>query len=79
MREIERSDLQWSLYETESGALVLSVLCGTVAIYTIDIVLVAHERESYESEGRLYIDRLAGHVVSDPEGFGERHLVGPWP
>lgn len=73
-QELDRSDMEWILYRTASDVLVLSVLCGTVAMYSIDIALTPSERREYERDGRRFIDVLAGRVVSDPKGYGERHL-----
>lgn len=46
MNEIERQSNAWVIYELdEPYRLVLSVLCGSVALYELNIELTPEERE----------------------------------
>lgn len=51
MQVVAEESGYWMLIEHE-GALLLSVLCGGIAMYGIDFKLSETERASYEAQGR---------------------------
>ena len=73
MRVIEESNWSWILYQDED-AYFLSVLCGGVAMYTIDIQLSSREALQYERNGHAYVKDLAKSLRQSPTKHSERHL-----
>ncbi|MCW5698761.1 MAG: hypothetical protein KIT00_02855 [Rhodospirillales bacterium] len=63
----------WMLY-ADGSARFLSVVCGTVGLYEIDLALDAEEVAQYGREGVAFIARLAAAVMSAPGDFQLRHL-----
>ena len=63
---IADSTWDWSLYRLTDGSLVLSVVCGTVGIYEIDVTLGPETTAAYEGDGVEAIKRLAAEVVYSP-------------
>ena len=51
------------LFEEPDGSLVLEVLVGTIALYTVALVLDADELIRYRAEGVAFVDELANDVV----------------
>jgi hypothetical protein len=59
----------------EGESLFLSVLCGGVAQFTVDILLTEAERARYQVEGRATISGIASAVCQSPGAFDFRRLV----
>jgi hypothetical protein len=51
---------------------VLSVLCGTIGLFEIEIVLNNEENEEYRIKGNEYIDSLAKRIQNNPSVWMER-------
>ena len=65
----------WVLYELEQPyRLVLSVLCGGVALYELNIELTHEEREEYMVAGAVVLEALADKVRTHPQRFQSRHV-----
>lgn len=78
MNEIERQSHAWVLYELdEPYRLVLSVLCGTVALYELNIELTPEEREEYMVAGTVSLEVLADKVRTHPNRYQSRHVQLP--
>lgn len=73
MRVVAEETWSWMLL-AEDEHLFLSVLCGTSAIYAIDIELSEAERAVYAAEGNVGIARIAKSVSGAPSTFRPRHL-----
>ena len=77
MKELDREHGAWILYELHPLRLVLSVNCGTIASYDVNLELDFEEREQYMAAGRLYLENLARRVVDDPRRFWKRSVTLP--
>ncbi|MGE0737234.1 MAG: hypothetical protein AB7P50_21040 [Alphaproteobacteria bacterium] len=73
MRVVAEETWSWMLL-AEDEHLFLSVLCGTVGVYAIDIELNEAERAIYAAEGNAGMARLAAAVSGAPSTFRSRHL-----
>lgn len=68
---------KWShvlFQDEESEVFCLSVVCGSVGLYTIDITLNEQEMEMYRKKGNEYINTLAQSVAADPSKYQPRHV-----
>lgn len=72
MKEVIKKNWEYTLFEVEDK-MILSVLCGSVALFTVNIKLNESEKESFEKFGESYIDDLAEKVRTDPSDFQIRH------
>lgn len=54
--------------------LLLSVLCGTVALYEVNIELNEAEREGYLQNGAEMITGLVQRIREDPEPYFPRRI-----
>ena len=72
MKEIIKKNWEYTLFE-KKDKMILSVLCGSVALFTVNIKLNESEKESFEKFGESYIDDLAEKVRTDPSDFQIRH------
>ena len=73
MREILKSKWNYILYEVGSE-FILSVMCGSVALYDRNIYLNEEEKKIYESKGQSYIEELANKIRNNPDDYLERHV-----
>lgn len=73
MEEILRSQWNYILYKKDDN-LILSVVCGTVALFEVNIILNSMEVESYNQRGEDYINELAGEIRFSPKSFNKRHV-----
>lgn len=64
---------QYSLHE-DGEKLILSVVCGTVAVFTVTIELSETERQLYAEKGERYIDELAAEISYSPTAFMPRNI-----
>ena len=69
MKEVLKKSWAYVLYETDSRDYLLSVLCGTVAHYEIEIELTSEQMKNYEEKGEKFIDELASKVRSNPQKY----------
>ncbi len=72
--EILRSDWDYILYQTGFG-LVLSTLCGSVALYDICILLTDGETSRWHNEGEIFLKDLVKRVREDHVFAAERKLT----
>jgi hypothetical protein len=64
---------QYSLHE-ENEKLFLSVVCGTVAVFTLNIELSEIEKQLFLEKGERYVDELAAEITYNHEGFMSRNI-----
>ncbi len=57
---------EWSLFRLGDGSLLLSVVCGTVGVYEIDVSLGPETTAAYERDGISVIEKLAAEVTYSP-------------
>ena len=77
MKEIEREIYSWVLYETPEGTMLLSVLCGSSALYETNVILDFEEKEQYMVAGRVYLEGLAQQIRTNVAAFRHRHISLP--
>lgn len=71
MKEILQEYYNYTLYENE-GKLLLSVVCGTVAVFDLTIELNKAEKLQFEKEGQSFIASLADKVRYAPDDYVKR-------
>lgn len=74
MKEVVKKNWEYVLYQTEQSELILSVVCGSVALYDFDFVLDAQEKEQFKEEGSKFLDELAAKVNYNPLAFEHRKV-----
>ena len=55
------------------GSLLFTVLCGGIAMYSIDFTLSETEQVAYGQQGLPYLQQLAREVTLQPDAFRTRH------
>lgn len=63
---LAESPWDWMLLREAGGDLVLSVLCGSVGMFEVEVVLDRETREAYERHGVSVLRRLAELVQYRP-------------
>ena len=71
-----QSPLLYRLLREPSGALVLEVVVGGIALRAVRVRLDADEAAAYARDGRAFADRLARAVLADP-AYGGRAYDPP--
>lgn len=61
----------YRLLRAADGALVLEVVAGGIALYTVRVVLSDEEAAAYGRQGLRFLDPLAQRIQADPS-FGGR-------
>lgn len=74
MNEILREQWSYILYSDRGQDYYLSVLCGTVAQYDINIKLLPDEVQQYKQNGTSFINELAAQIRYNPQAFYDRHI-----
>lgn len=74
VKVIAESNWHWLLYQ-ENDEYTLSVLCGTVGVYSIEILLSRQEVQTFQNKGIPAIEILARSVTNSPESFSSRRLT----
>lgn len=73
MKEVIKKQWSYTLYESDESY-VLSVICGTVALYTIQVQLNEEEINAFKVNGVDYIDSLVKTIQSEPDKFKDRRM-----
>lgn len=66
-----QSPLLYRLLRDRSGALLIEVVVGGIAMSAVRVHLNAQETAAYAREGQPFADRLAKAIMADPP-FGGR-------
>lgn len=74
MKEIARKHFGYILYEVDNKYL-LSTICGTVGLFTVDFFLSDQEKQNYQEKGLEFIDKLAGDVVRSYNTYWHRCII----
>lgn len=74
-KEIKRKDWYWILYRSDEG-LLLSVLCGTIAMYDVTVRLSDDEETRYLAD-QGFLDELAAEIRYSPDSYRERAVPSP--
>jgi hypothetical protein len=73
MKKIIDKPWNYTLYQTENKY-TLSVLCGGVGMYEIEIELNKEEADSYKEKGESYIDILAKEIQENTNQWIHRKV-----
>jgi hypothetical protein len=73
VKEILNSKWDYILYQKENK-LLLSVVSGTVGLFDRNIYLTDQEGNSFESDGEVFIKKLAKDINNDPSKYESRHV-----
>ena len=65
MIELIKKNWNYVLYKNQ-GEYILSVVCGTVGLYEIEVKLNSEQRLNYENEDEGFIDELAQKIRDNP-------------
>ena len=65
--------LGYSLYKDRSS-FILSVLCGNVGLFEINMILSEEEKAEFHSQGELYIEKTGESHTVFPSQFFDRHI-----
>ena len=74
MKQILKKQWEYILYE-DSEQLLLSVVCGTIAMFDRNIFLSENEIQQYKEKGVIYINLLAEQIRNDPNKYKDRHVI----
>jgi hypothetical protein len=73
-----QSPLMYRILREPSGSLVIEVVVGGMAMYSVRVRLDDREAETYAHDVTRYSDRLAKEIMADPK-FGGRAYEAPSP
>jgi hypothetical protein len=65
---------EYTFSKKDNGDLLLSVLCGSVGMFELDIILNQEETGEYNKEGETYIDQLAKQICYSPNDWRTRKI-----
>ncbi|MEC4088084.1 hypothetical protein [Pseudoalteromonas rubra] len=68
---VDEENWSWILFQNQND-MYLTVLCGGVAMFNVDIQLTQTEIASYKSFGRGFIVELAESVAFNPGAYSRR-------
>ncbi|PTL85709.1 hypothetical protein [Vitiosangium sp. GDMCC 1.1324] len=71
-----QSPLLYRLVRDRSGALIIEVVVGGIAMSAVRVRLNPQETAAYAREGQAFADRLAKAIMADPP-FGGRAVDVP--
>ena len=63
----------YTLYQ-DTNRLLLSVVCGTVAVFDVTIQLTEAETKDFYEKGQSFIVSLAYQVLDNPDSFLSRKV-----
>lgn len=72
MKKILEKPWTYILY-LDNDKYILSVVCGSVAMFEINLVLDDVENAGYREQGEVYISQLAAAVRDAPKAYMDRH------
>lgn len=73
MKELLKKDWQYILFE-DDGDLLLKVICGSIAIFELNIKLNDLEKTNFQLLGEEYIDKLANEISSNYPKYQSRSI-----
>ena len=65
----------YRLYENAHGELCLSVVCGDIGYYELQIKLSSYELEKYKLDGQSYLDILSKIIESRLSDFNDGAIL----
>lgn len=73
MNELIKKQWNYRLFKNSSNEYILSVLCGTVGLYEIEVKLTKSQVDDYELKGESVIDELAQDIREDSKDYTEKN------
>lgn len=73
MEEVSGKHWDHILYR-DGDSLILSVVCGTVGIFEVNIKLDDNEAGHYAEQGEAYLAMLAQSVRNNPNAYASRRI-----
>jgi hypothetical protein len=73
MEVISERSWAWMLFH-EAGRYFLSVLCGTVGLYGVEIELNEQEIDGFKTSGDDFVSALASKITYDSTQYCDRHI-----
>ncbi len=74
MKDVIYKDDVAILKKTNSEIFVLSSLCGSIGMYTIEIQLNEEELANYKEYGNGYITKLSKEISQNPDKYSDRAI-----
>jgi len=74
METIIQKQYEYTFSKDVNGQLMISVLCGSVGLFELDIILNQKETEEYNKIGETYIDQLAKQIRYNPNDWSLRKI-----
>lgn len=59
----------WMLLRDSEGRLIVSVVCGSVGLYEVEVILDDETIAAYEADGIAVIERLAADIAEHPSRY----------
>ncbi len=56
-------------FTKETSGYLLSVVCGSVGLYEVEVTLNEEQLSKYNATGEAYLDELASQIRKNPERF----------
>ena len=75
MKVVAEEPWAWMLFSSEDAALYLTVMCGTVGLYSVDFRLGDSEAAEFSDAGRSAIEALARDVSYQSSMYQGRHIA----
>lgn len=67
-KTIHKAPWKYTLFE-QGDDIILEVVCGGAAIYTVEVTLDEVQKEKYQKEGLSYIAALAEKITKNPKAY----------
>jgi len=74
LEEIEKKNWDYTLCQDNDGAHILSVVCGSIALYELEIQLNEFEIAEYSTKGLVYLEKLVKQIRNNPDSFQNRSI-----
>lgn len=74
MTELAKESWNYTLYATEPGDLLFTVVSGSVGLYEFTIHLTAEEVDQYQKRGKSYLAELANEIRTHESRFQARRV-----
>ena len=75
MKVVAEEPWAWMLFSDEGVGLYLTVMCGTVGLYSVDFQLADDEAADFTTSGRSAIEALARDVSYQSSKYQGRHIA----
>ncbi|WP_353777156.1 hypothetical protein [Winogradskyella sp. 3972H.M.0a.05] len=69
MKELITKQWNYRLSVNSSNEHILSVVCGTVGLYEVEVILTANQVEAYKSKGESMLDEIAEAIRKNPQHY----------